>query len=312
MAGENTENTGTTETPGAGADDSAVDYAEILQQQQQALQQTGKTVEELRRQLGDSHETMTRVKDAFAGKQAPEVNPYQAKISQYEELQNYYAEEALKHQRAGGSGMPLTTKAGLELAKLGIESERRAESLQKELNDIKLRLDKQSNPNLQGLERAAHVMEGMVSDGLEQMYPGQDSRQIRAAQYDAITHRINAEIKDLMKNDPDTLLRIQRDPKHMRSMVNHFMAEILPPKVRTMLEDQRIQETPMDVRELYSAFGEAKEQLEAAMKKDDKKATHEASRWMDKIRQDILAVQYGGRKNNPDRPSLNQLMRTGR
>ncbi len=252
------------------------------------------------------------MRKAFTNEDEPKPTPYQQRMKDFDNLAAFLDQEALENQRAGGAGLPITTKVGKQLVEYGKAAEARAEKLEAELAEIKQSLREKDNAALDGLKRAAFAMEGMVEEGLGALYgEGKETQGIRSAQFNAVTHRINAEIKDLMHNEPETLLKIQRNPKLMRRMVNHFMSEMLPPKVRTMLDDQRIQNEPMDSRELFQAFAEAREQLDEANSKGNQKAITHYSNLMTSIRQDILASQYGGRRsgNGGDRPTLNQLFR---
>ncbi len=284
---QQTESAPATETHQDSTD--AIDFGDILDQHRSEV---GKTVEGLRGELHKSHGTLERVRKAFAGDDEGEkLTPYQKRMAAYKDLGQHIEREALENQKKGGQGLPLTTRLGKELADLGIQSEQRAEKLEAELAEIKAALKRQQNPAFQGLERAAFIMEGMIDDGLEALY-GSDaqSKAIRSAQFNAVTARVNEEIKDLMKNDPDALLKVQRNPKIMRKMVNHFMAEMLPPKVRTMLDDQRIQNEPISQQELYQAFGEARQQLAEAESKGDERAMTHYSNLMTDIRRDILGA----------------------
>lgn len=286
-----------------------IDYGEMLRNQQDELARTGKTVEELRQELGKSHGVLGRVQKAFSGEEEEKLTPYQQRMREFDELATYLDQQSLESQKQGGQGLPITTKIGKQLATYGKEAEARAEKLEQEVAALKDAMKRQQNPAFQGLERAAFIMEGMVDEGLESLYGADaNSKNIRAAQFNAVTARINSEIKDLMKNDPEALLKVQRNPKIMRKMVNHFMAEMLPPKVREMMDQERIQNTPMDVRDLYQAFAEAREQWQEAQSKGDEKSETQYSNLMTSIRHDILATQQGARRGGtPDKPSLNQL-----
>ncbi len=285
------------------------DYGEILARHQHELAQTGKTVQELRAELEKSHGVLGRVQKAFAGDEGEKLTPYQKRMQEFDELASYLDSEALESQKRGGQGLPITTKIGKQLAAYGKEAEARAEKLEAELAEIKATLKRQNNPAFAGLERAAFAMEGMVDEALSAMYGAEaGSKGIRAAQFNAVTARINEEIKDLMANDPEALLKVQRNPKIMRRMVNHFMAEMLPPKVRTMMDEERIKAEPIDARQLWQAFAEARGALEEARGKGNEKEAAHYSGLMDDIRRDILSNQIAGRKGGTvDKPSLNQL-----
>lgn len=278
------------------------DYGEILARQQHELARTGKTVESLRSELNKSHDVLGRVQKAFTGEKEEKLSPYQQRMREFDELSRYIEEETK-------GGLPITSKIGKQLAAYGKESEARAEKLESELAELKAAMKRQQNPAYQGLERAAFIMEGMVDEGLEQLYGAdKSSKGIRAAQFNALTARINDEIKDLMQNDPEALLKVQRNPKIMRRMVNQFMAEMLPPKVRTMMDNERLQNEVMPVQELYQAFSQAKEQYEEAQRRGDAKAESEYSNVMTEIRHEILSHQISSKRGGtPDKPTLNSL-----
>lgn len=286
-------------------DGPVVDFGEILAQHQSELARTGKTVETLRGELAKRDTQFDRVRKAFAGEEGEKLTPRQQRMQHFDALSAEMEQVAKEH------GLPLTTKIGKEFASYAKEMASENESLHQELEAIKEAIKRQQNPAFQGLERAAFIMEGMVDDALGQMY-GQEpgSKQIRAAQFNAVTARINEEIKDLMRNDPDALLKVQRNPKIMRNMVNHFMAEMLPPKVRGMLEDDQIKNTPMSQRELYQAFSEAREAYDSALSAGEKKKADHYSNLITDLRREILANQIGGRKGGTnEKPSLNNLMK---
>jgi hypothetical protein len=287
-----------------------LDYGEILAQHRAELAQTGKTVQELRAELNRSHGVIGRVQKAFSGDTDERLTPSQQRMREFDELAQYLDQEALENQRGGGKGLPITTKIGKQLATYGKEAEARAERLEQEISELKQAMKRRENPAFQGLERAAFVMEGMVEEALESLYGAEaGAKGIRESQFNAVTARINDEIKDLMKNDPNGLLKVQRNPKVMRKMVNHFLAEMLPPKVRTMLDDERIKNEPILPRELWQAFSEAKEAYQEAESRGDAKTAAQYSALMTDIRHDILSNQISGRRGGTaEKPSLNNLM----
>lgn len=303
----------TTDSSGSSGQESnspVVDYSQILQQHRDEIVRTKDQASALERELKDTRSTVDKVRKAFSNEQEEKLTPAQQRMQRFQELQNYLQEEALANKAAGGGGFPVTTKIGLELAEFGRQAVEENQNLRQELDELKQKVDRQQNPAWQGLERMAQAGEGMIQDALEQMYgTGKDTESIRAAQFNAVTARINEEIKDLLKNEPQTLAKIQRDPKKIRSMVNHFMAEMLPPKVRQMMDEQRIQNEEIPVTDLYQALQEAKEGMEEAQKAGDEKAEAHYSGLFTQIRRDILGHQLGSRRGGtPDKPTLNRLM----
>ncbi len=296
---------GSSENSSGSDEGGAVDYGEILQSHEQAFKQQSKTVDQLRRSLDQSTETMGRVKRAFAGDDPPEQNPLEAAIKGHEELMDYFLQQGLEAERQGRA-IPLTVTLGTKLAQQGIEAEKRYAKLEAKFEKLNRSVQRQEDPNFQLTDRAAAAMEGMLQDGLSQVYGGDpSSERTRNAQFAAVAGRITEEIQDLQKNDPGTWDKIRRNPAAMRKMVNYFVQDQLPPRVREMLENQRVQDTVMTTRELHSAFAQAND---ARLNTENEREAEQYSNIMDSIRQEIIARQYGkGRRN--ENPSLNELLR---
>lgn len=289
----------------SGDEGGVVDYAQILAEQNQALSQQSKTVDQLRRQLGESSETMSRVKKAFTGEQEQRVDPSQARINEHEQFLDYFLQQGLEAERRG-QPIPLTVTLGSKLAQENIASEKRAAKLEAKLAQLEGKINRQEDTGYRLTDQAAAVMEGMLQEGLAQVYgDDESSERTRAAQFEAVAGRISEEIKDLMKNDPKVWDKVRRNPASLRKMVNHFVGELIPPKARQMLENQRIQDVEQSTDELYIAFNQAKQMLENA---GSDREIHEYTRVMDSIRQDIIGRQYGGGGSRNGQPSLNKLL----
>lgn len=296
-ATESTEFTAPQTQDQGGAPGPVVDYSELLSQ----VENTGKTVETLRADLARERTTNERVRRAFTGEDEKKKTPSQQRIEAYRDFQKSLEEETQGRY-------PVTEKLGRKLSEIGAESEERFAKQEEEIERLKEELKRSRNPAYQGLERAAFIMEGMVDDALVSLYGSEpNSKGIRSAQFNAVTSRINEEIRDLLKNDPDALLQVQRNPKVMRNMVNHFMAEMLPPKVRERMEEDRIKSEPMDASELYQAFAEARDNMNEAEQNGDEKAAAHYSNMMTEIRRDILGHQYQSRREGKP-TSINKLM----
>lgn len=280
---------------------SVVDYGEILARHQGELART-------RSDLDRSNEVLTRVQKAFSGDQK-ELPAHEQRMRDFDDLGSYLDQEALEDQKKGGRGLPITTKIGKQLVTFGKEAEARAAKLERELEDLKAQVKRQQNPAFQGLERAGFIMEGMLDEGLKHLY-GADpaAKQVRASQFEAVSRLIHEEMVDLAKNDPDGLLQVQRNPKIQRRMVNHFMAQVLPPKVREMMDNDRLKNEPTTSRDLMQSFAEARQEWQAAQAEGDERKEAYYSSLMDELRPQILMSQQDGqRTRNPDKPSLNQL-----
>lgn len=282
----------------------AIDYAEILAQHQQEFAKQGKTVSALTQKLSANEAQLQRVRKAFVGDEEEAPSEYQTRVGEHNKLMDYFLQQGLDAERAG-KPMPLTVTLGTKLAQLGIQAEERAEKLERELAEIKQTLGRHSNPAFRQSEQAAAIMDGMVQEAVSQVYGDDPTLEVtRNVQYDAVCKRIDAEIRDLVKNEPQTWAKVRSNPQAMRRMVNHFMGELIPPAVRQQMEHQRIMDTPQTAQELWTAFNEARLGLESA--ETDRERAH-YSKLMDEIRPDILALQ-GAARRDPQRPSLNRLL----
>lgn len=298
-------------------DGNAIDYGELLEQQRAELGRQGQTVENLRKELESSNTTINRVRKAFSNESEKKPSPSEERRQRFNEMRAYLEEQSLEDQKRGGAGLPVTTKIGKELADFGLAAEERAEKLQERIDQLEEMMKLSRNPAYAGLERAAFAMEGMIDEALAQMYGDEDtSRPIRSSQFNAVTARINDELKSMINSkdpkDKEDLLKIQRNPKVMRQMVNHFLAEMLPPKVRQQMDHERMMNQPQSQRDLMQAFVEAREALAEAHEKGDKRQQDYYSNLMTDIRRDILANQMGARRKSGqnEQESLNGLMRS--
>lgn len=291
----------------------SIDYGEILARQENALSQQGQLITSLRGELGKRDQTWNKVREAFTGETDKKLTPAQERQQRMRGLVAKVQNDAQESLRAGLSGMPHTVKITEELAQYVADADERADRLESQLAKAIERLDRQQNPAFAAMERAGFIMEGMVDESLIALYgEGPDTERVRGAQYDAITALINAELKELIASkkpeDKTALLKIQRNPKVMRSMVNHFAAQVIPPKVRAAMDQERIENEPDTAEGLISALAEAKEEYEKALENDDHKRAQYYSNLVTKIRQDFLAFQQYGKKSQGGGKSINSLV----
>lgn len=285
--------------------------AEILRQTQAELRQSRAEQQELKGTLGKSSEQIDRIRKAFVGDQEKKMTPGEQRLAQLSEFEAYLEQEAEQNRRVGGAGLPVTAKVGKQLAEFARATENENAELRRRLDEIEGKTKRQESPAWQALQTGGRVMEGMLSDALDSLYPGAEYDQTKQAQFNAVTGRIHAEIQDLAKNEPHNLDKLLRNPKYMRNMVNQFMAEALPPKVREMLDEQAIMNEKDTPQSLWASFAEAREQWEKAEKSGDARAAQHWSGIMTQVRQDMLAQQVAGRKGGDvDKPSIAKLMQT--
>lgn len=92
---------------------------------------------------------------------------------------------------------------------------------------------------------------------------------MKGYQASAVMDLVRREIKEMVdKGETDNIKKL-KNPKVVRNMVNHMMSQILPPKVRTMLDNERIANTPETEEGLLADLKEAQEKFKKAGSKKE-------------------------------------------
>jgi hypothetical protein len=191
----------------------------------------------------DNQETMDRIRRAVSGEQetAEEVDPDS-------EFLNLFLDEALKDQKAGGQGLPLTTKLAMEAA-----------AHKKEIRELKAMVQKlasgqqqQNDPEVLYDREAYGRMDLQIQGALKNIYG-----EINPRLFQAITAEVGGEIQRLKREKPQIWQEIRRNPDHMQRMSLHFVEKFVPPKARQMMLEDKERNTPMTRSELNQAMREA-------------------------------------------------------
>jgi len=265
------------------------EFGSVLSRQQAELNRSGETIKSLRGELDKNSSITEKLRKVFVGDdEAPD--PYKQRSASFEALAAELDREALEDQKRGGKGLPLTTKIGKELSEFARATLTQNQKLEQDIKELKNKVDVQSNPAVQNMQRITMVADNMTDEALEVMYPGEDSAQVRQFMGDSVRTMINKEIRQMVKNNEMDDIKKLNNPKAVRGMVNHFMAQILPPKAREILENERIQNEPANPKDLMIAFREASTNLENA--ETDKERNH-WDKIVTSLRQDFLAETMG-------------------
>ena len=265
------------------------EFGSVLSRQQAELNRSGETIKTLRGELDKNSSITEKLRKVFVGDdEAPD--PYKQRSASFEALAAELDREALEDQKRGGKGLPLTTKIGKELSEFARATLTQNQKLEQDIKELKNKVDVQSNPAVQNMQRITMVADNMTDEALEVMYPGEDSAQVRQFMGDSVRTMINKEIRQMVKNNEMDDIKKLNNPKAVRGMVNHFMAQILPPKAREILENERIQNEPANPKDLMIAFREASTNLENA--ETDKERNH-WDKIVTSLRQDFLAETMG-------------------
>lgn len=264
------------------------EFGSLLSRQQAELLKSGDTIKSLKDDLGQTKSITERLRKVFVEDEAPD--PYKQKHASFEALAAELDREALEDQKRGGKGLPLTTKIGKELSDFARSTLAQNQKLEQEIAEIKKRQEMQSNPAVQSMQRITTVADNMTDEALEVMYPGEESSQVRELMSENVRGMINKEIREMVTNKEFDNLKKLNNPKAVRSMVNHFMAQILPPKARQILDNERLQNQAPNPKDLMAAFREASQKLNEA------ETPAEVRHWdniVTELRQDILAETVG-------------------
>lgn len=285
----------------------SIDWASVVEQQRQQLDEQSKTSSQLRQQVAEQGEVMGRVRKAFVPDDPAAADPYAGDIAEAEAMLDHFLQAGIEAERQGHK-IPLTVLNGTKLAQLAIKSAHERKANDSRFSKLEKTVSRQSDPNFQMSDRAAATIEGMADDAIEQVFGSDpEGARVRDAQYNAVIKLIGDEIKDLQKTEPARWDKIRRNPTQLRSMVNYFMHQSLPPKVREMLSEQKIQNEEQGPDELYAAFNQATAELQKAEEAGNDKAAHEWGNVIASIRQQMIGSQMAGAKRG-ERHSLNRVL----
>lgn len=242
-------------------------YDDIIAEQVNELTGQKKIIQGLRTELDGTKNVLGRMRDIFAPteKKTKEVR----KIDEMAELDRLLDEASLEDQKKGGKGLPLTTKIGKNLSEFARSAIQKNQSLEKQLTELQKRVETESSPAYRDFQKVLGGAETFVEDALEALYPGDENKDVKGYQASAVMDLVRREIKEMVdKGETDNIKKL-KNPKVVRNMVNHMMSQILPPKVRTMLDNERIANTPETEEGLLADLKEAQEKFKKAGSKKE-------------------------------------------
>jgi len=268
------------------------EFGSLLKKTQAELAEKDKTLSSLKSELGEQKSFADKLRKVFVGDEESKPDPYAQRQAAFEALARELDSAALEDQKKGGKGLPLTTKIGKELSDFARSTLSQNQKLEKELADLKKAVELQGNPAFQNMQRINLVAENMADEALEVMYPGEESKQVRDFMGNSIKQMVQNEIRTMVQNQEYDDLKKLNNPKAVRAMVNHFAAQILPPKAREILDNDRIKNEPANPKDLMMSFREASQKLQEA------ETPAEQRHWaniVESLRQDFLAETVGKR-----------------
>lgn len=255
---------------GGGADVSGasgggeLNFQELFESTQRELSDTKSHAAQIEQRLKlvdsqtkQTNESLQRVRTALMGEednsQAP--SPTEAKIQGLQAQMDQYIEAAIEAERAGRP-IPLTVNSAVQSLKFQIETLQEREQYQREIAELKAKIDQTSNPANQIDQMAYSNIDSHLVSALSTIFgPEEDT----SAQFQAISNQIVKEIKDLKKSEPATWDRVRRDKSAQAKLVNYFVEKSIPPRARQLMRDDQIRREPISNDEMLNAYREAKE-----------------------------------------------------
>lgn len=272
-------------------DQNLPNYDDIIASQVEELGSQKKIIEGLQSKLTGTERVLGQMREIFApGEKKPKSAQ---KIDEMAELDRLLDQAALEDQRRGGKGLPLTTKIGKTVADFARDAIQRQTALENELSEVKKRLETESNPAYRDFQKTLNGAETFVEDALEALYPGDEHKDVKGYQASAVMDLVKKEIREMVENNEIDNIKKLKNPKVVRNMVNHFMAQILPPKVREMMDNERIANTPDTEEGLLSELKEIQEKFKKA---ETKKEQEQYSRMAKAVRGKYFSLKLANGK----------------
>lgn len=233
-------------------------------------------------ELKSTRETVDKIRDVFAPKQEAAPDP----VADLEEQMDYYLEQAME-AKSRGQPIPLTTNLALRFFQSQIENHKTQQALQAEIQRLKGGVDHATDPETPVNNMAYAHMENFLQQSLDSMYGvDEHSTGVKRNVYQGVVNMLQADLKELQKKAPHVWDQVRRNPQQLQQIVQKAVARLVPPKARSIIEQEQLQNTPMKEGELWAAFREAGEIKDPARRLEVRKA----------IRQDILDMQLNRNK----------------
>lgn len=204
-----------------------------------------KELKSSRQEAKESSDKLGKLRDVFVPREES-VDPQ----AEYDSFLNSVLDWSLENQKQGKGSMPITTNMAVKL----VEVAKAAGKSNKEIAELKAKIENLSNPDNQQDQRAFSDLDAKLSDKLEQLYGKENFSPER---FGAIASEITKEIKRLKSDQPDQWSQIRRSPKYLQAMVDHFVMRGVPNHAREMLQKQELDNYDMSEKELSEALRQA-------------------------------------------------------
>jgi hypothetical protein len=284
---------------GADATPKDQDLGKAFKSTQAELHQTRSAIEGYKSELArvqaraeESGAVVEKLRDVFNPK-AESVDP----TEQWAKERDHYIRMGIDAEKAGRP-MPLTIENTVRQLQDKIDAYAESKANAATIKELKDKIEKLTDPERETDHRAAANINSVIIDMVERLY-GQDdaSYPTRAAQYNAISEQVRNEALRLQKDQPKAWAQVRRSSDMQAKLVEHVVSMNQPPKVRQMLEQERLKNTPVTMDDLNRAFADAKK-----IEDPGQREKHTA-----KIRQQMWEIRFAPKNVSKQRPSMSQF-----
>jgi len=235
------------------------DHQQRFESMGNELQTTRQQAESFRQQSEKTAGVLDRIKGALTGDQAPKLDPDDEEIAHYQGQIDEYIAAAIEAERRG-KPIPVTINAAIKSFQGQIARIEQIKELKGRLSGIEGKVNQAADPQNQINMQAYSNIDSFTINALQQVYgAGQDMEDVRNAQFKSVASLLTAEIKSIQKDAPDLWDRIRRNPEDQKRIVTHYVKQVVPPRARELMEQDTIRKTPITLPDLKTAWDEAKE-----------------------------------------------------
>lgn len=282
--------------PGAGGDQGFDPRAAIaeIRRARGDTQKLQTAFDSHRQETAGDRETLTRLKAALSPETGPAAGP--DPIAALEGQMDSFLEQAME-LKAKGQQIPLTTQIALNFYQSQIENLKVIAKLKEEIGELKGGVDRANDPEAPVNNIAYTQMDTFLQQSLDNLY-GTNSEQLKTKRrvYATVTEALSEDLKALQKTNPGQWDMLRRNPMKLQQVVNDVLRTIVPPKAMQMIEQEELENTPMNAGELWGAFREAQQLFKNAKNDEQKQRALGLQRT---IRQDILDLDKNKSKRRP-------------
>lgn len=272
---------------GEGGGERGFDYRKAFGETQGTLQRMTQEFGQMRQQQTEESRLLSKMREVFQPGDAQQADPVQGKISQYEQMLDYYIAQGVEAEKAGRA-MPLTINNGIQMYRSLIEAANREKALESRLGSMQQALEQLQNPNTTVNAQAYQTMDTAVKNQIDSLFGANAPIEQRRAIFQAVGGMLAPILNNLQRTDPARWDMIRRDPEALKELASRAVRKHVPPKALEMIAQEQLKNTPMPIGEIRQAMRELRARTDIA---PEQKAELERE-----MRQEMWEQMYRGGK----------------